>query len=124
MGTWGSGNLDSDGALDIVAQRSSEMTTRIWKAILSKDSTEADESDYDELFINIDTVVALDSVGLFRGWKMPTPDEFDTAIRTWLDLWDDYFDGMGSTVEFKAERKGVIEDTFAKFRVVLVNSGS
>ncbi len=122
MGTWGSGNLENDSALDIIGERSTKMTHLIWDSINSEGSTEADEDEHTELFINIDTLVALDSVGLFSGWEMPSPLEFDAAIQIWLKRWDAYFDGMGSTDEFRAERRAVIEKTFAKFRLVLVKN--
>ena len=51
MGTWGPGNLDSDGALDAVYTRSAELIKTLWERVQKQESWEADEWDYDALFV-------------------------------------------------------------------------
>ena len=117
MGTWGSGNLDSDGALDYMGDRSSELIGQIWDSLRDKTSTEADESDYDELFVNLEWLLALEAAGLVSGWTLPPVAELDPVTESWLAAWSEYFDGLAGP-EFKAERRAVIEKTFDRFRAL------
>lgn len=117
MGTWGSGNLESDGALDTVSELSSELVDKIWKALQSQQSWEADEHEYDELFVHLEWLLSLEKVDLFNIWDMPSPTEFDAVIEVWIAGWGKYFDGL-SGKEFKAERFNIIQKTFADFRVI------
>lgn len=117
MGTWGSGNLDSDGALDYVGERSDELVERVWSALKSKTSTEADEYEYDALFVDLEWVFALETAGCFNGWNLPPTSELDQVAAVWLEAWSVYFDGL-SGPEFRAERRAVIEETFGRFREI------
>ncbi len=118
MGTWGSGNLDSDGTLDIVADRSMQLITGLWGRLQQQQSWEADESDHDELFVDFEMLFALESAGAFNGWGLPPVAELDPVCERWLAGWAEYFPGLGPSEEFMAERRGVIEDTFARFREI------
>ncbi|MBN2497871.1 MAG: hypothetical protein JXR96_24975 [Deltaproteobacteria bacterium] len=117
MGVWGSGNLDSDGTLDIVGERSDELIERLWTAIKDTYSAEADESAHDELFVDLEWLFALEAGGCFNGWKLPAVSELEPVLEAWLAHWSGYFDGL-SGPEFKAERRAVIEQTFERLRVI------
>lgn len=117
MGTWGSGNLDSDGALDCVAERSDDLVDDVWASLRGVESTQADEYEYDLLFVNLEWINALETAGCFNGWRLPPVAELDPVLAAWLDAWSEYFDGLAGP-EFKAERQGVIEATFARFREI------
>ena len=115
MGTWGSGNLDSDGTLDVLGEQSQQLIDRMWAALKDTTSAEADESDHDQLFVDLEWILTLEDANRFSGWHLPTVAELDAAITTWVAHWSGYFDGL-SGPEFKAERLGVIEATFARLR--------
>jgi hypothetical protein len=115
MGTWGSGNLHSDGALDNVATRSDALVKEIWAALCDLSSAEADECEHDALFVAIEWVFALEAAGCFSGWNLPSAADLDAATAPWLARWSDYFDGL-SGPEFKAERRAVIAESFARLR--------
>lgn len=117
MGTWGSGNLDSDGALDCVSERSDELVASIWESLRDADSAEADEYEYDELFVNLEWLFAVEGAGCFNGWGLPDVAELDPVLEGWLTAWSTYFDGLAGP-EFKAERRRVIEATFGRFRKI------
>lgn len=118
MGTWGSGNLDSDGALDEVATRSARLMKQTWRRLRSRTSWEADEHAYDALFVDLETVLALDAAGLLSSAEIPDAAALDATIQRWLVGWDAYFDGLDPVGGFKAERRAVIEATFDRFKAV------
>ncbi len=117
MGTWGSGNLDSDGALDCIGELSTELISTVWTLMQSKASTEADESEYDELFARLEWLFAVDASGAFNGWTLPAVAEVEPVLATWFDAWGVYFDGL-SGPEFKAERGAVILASFQRFNAI------
>ena len=116
MGTWGPGNLDSDGALDAVAEHSSGLIGRVWSRLRDTTSAEADEWDHDALFVDLEMLFALADHGVFNGWDLPRATDLDPVTRRWLAHWEDYFDGLAPREGFKAERRGVIEASFARLR--------
>lgn len=122
MGTWGSGNLDSDGALDAVGTASDALARRIWTRLRRRASAQADEYDYDVLFVDLETALALHGAQLFSPAELPAADAFDAAVAKWLARWDAYLDELQPAEGFKAERRAVIEDTFARYRAVVVAS--
>lgn len=117
MGTWGAGNLDSDSACDYRAERSTALGERVWKPLQDDESTEADEDLYSQLFVDLEWLLTLEKADLFSGWGLPPVAELDPVVERWLTLWADYFDGL-SGPEFKAERRAVIEASFAQYRAV------
>ena len=117
MGTWGSGNLDSDGAMDTVRDRSKELTAKVWDGLRSESSTEADECEYDDLFVDLEWLLAVETAGCFNGWDLPSTAELDPVVEQWLAKWGVYFDGLAGP-DFKARRRAVIVETFDKMRAV------
>lgn len=117
MGVWGSGNLDSDGALDAMAERSNELIGRVWGCFKKTSSAEADESEHWQLCLDMEWLFALERTALFSGWGLPGVQEFDEVMALWLDAWSNYFDGL-SGPEFKAERKVVLTESIAEFRAI------
>ncbi|MFT5586685.1 MAG: hypothetical protein ACI9VR_004284 [Cognaticolwellia sp.] len=115
MGVWGAGNLESDGTLDVVSERSGVLLGRLWSALQEQESWEADESLHDELFVDIEWAIALHGAGLLSVWDLVPPQQFDAAVAIWLAGWSVYFDGL-SGPEFKAERRSAIEKSFAQLR--------
>lgn len=115
MGVWGAGNLESDGTLDAMSERSEELLGRLWTSLQEQESWEADESLHDELFLDIEWAIALHQAKRLSVWSLAPVTEFDQVTQAWLLGWAEYFDGL-SGPEFKAERRAVIEQTFAKLR--------
>lgn len=115
MGVWGAGNLESDGTLDAMSERSEELLGRLWTSLQSQESWEADECLHDALFLDIEWAIALHKAERLSVWGLAPVAEFDRVTQTWLAGWSEYFDGL-SGPEFKAERRGVIEQTFAQLR--------
>ena len=118
MGTWGPGNLDSDGALDELATRSAELVEQLWTRVQTQESWEADEWEHDALFVDFEFVFALETGGLLNGGALPSPAEVDTVRDRWLAGWDAYIDQLDPKPEFKRDRRAVIRETFARFRSI------
>jgi len=114
MGTWGPGNLDSDYALDEIAERSAELTARIL-ADLDSDSYEADSYAYVALFVDLETAIALHAARLFDPWKVPPPEVFAAKTKQWLERWSKSIVQLDPKDGFVARRRAAIEDTFARF---------
>ena len=110
--------MANDGADDEILDRSSALITRLWDRLQTEVSWQADEWDYEMLFVDFETIFALEAAGLFSGWALVEADAVDPVRDTWLAGWDAYYVGMGATPEFTAERRAVIEDTFARFRLI------
>ncbi|MCA9568806.1 MAG: hypothetical protein KC656_13230 [Myxococcales bacterium] len=113
MGTWGSGHLDSDGALDTVSERSAELVGRVWDALRDPSSREADEYGYDALFVDLTWLLHMAGTPAFSGWDLPPKSEVEPVLAAWIEGWGTYFDGLAGP-EFKAERQAVIEASFAE----------
>jgi hypothetical protein len=118
MGTWGPGNLDSDGALDELATRSAELVTQLWTRAQTKESWQADEWDHDALFVDFEILFALEEGGLLSSGTLPPPTEVDPVRDRWLAGWDAYIDELHPQPGFKEERRAVIAKTFARFRSI------
>jgi len=117
MGTWGSGNLDSDGALDAIATRSEALVADVWGAMQNLSTAEADEFEYDQLFADLEWLFALDAGGCLSLWRLPEPSAVDAATTPWLAAWEVYFRELAGD-EFLNERRGVIVASFERFRAL------
>ncbi len=109
MGTWGSGNLDSDGALDYRDAWSEKMVFRMLEILKSDKSWEDDK--YHELFMLVEWSLALREKDIFGGYSLPPSEELNSLFQTWLAHWDVYCLGLAGP-GFKAERLAVIEKSF------------
>lgn len=118
MGTWGAGNLDDDTALDEVGERSDALITQLWERIQKQESWEADEWECAALFVDLESLLALEAGGVFSGYSLPSRDKARPVIDRWLAGWGAYFDGLAPREGFKAERRAVIEQTFERFLTV------
>jgi hypothetical protein len=94
MGTWGPGNLDSDGALDEVAERSHALVEQLWRRLHTRQSWETDEIEYDALFVDFEIVFALEANGVFDGYALTQLENFEQVRDRWLAGWDDYIDRL------------------------------
>ena len=115
MGTWGSGNFESDSACDHRAELSQALIGRTLELLASEESWEADEDTYAELFVRLEWISALQQAGALDGFQLPNTNDLNELTTRWLAGWSDYFDGL-SGPEFKAERRAVIDETFLQLR--------
>lgn len=118
MGTWGSGNLENDYALEELADRSDDLIGSLFERAKRKTSREFDEYDHTTLFVEFEIAFALNAKGLLNG-ELPRPEEVEELKKVFVKDWDDYYqEGSGATQEHIEERKGVIIGTFNKFKEI------
>jgi hypothetical protein len=111
MGTWGAGNLDSDYALDELAERAHELINEMLLRWQRSDSREYDEYDHTTLFVEFEVVFALAAKGMIpSGRYIPAAATVRTLIADWLAGYDTF---MGA--EPWPERRKRIVATFEKF---------
>ncbi|WP_430791748.1 DUF4259 domain-containing protein [Actinoplanes sp. G11-F43] len=112
MGTWGSGNFDSDTAADHLAEVTGRLVSEVEEAMAGDPvELEADEYWGTAVPCNLELLtllagrdwvgVSLPEVATVEGWKA-----------TYLAAWDPSIDELGPSPEFKAERRAVLERTF------------
>lgn len=109
MGTWGSGNFDSDGALDFVAGITDDLTARI-EAILSDD--EASMLDEEGEAVLVPSVHLLAVLHESTGATIPKADVVARWKAHYLALFDAQIGGLDPAEGFEAERRTVIVETF------------
>ncbi|WP_309386865.1 hypothetical protein [Cerasicoccus frondis] len=109
MGMWGSGNLENDGAQNIIGDSSAKLFDEVIELLKNPSAAEYDEYEYDLLFVKIEMITALAEYGLIN--SSPEPSEIQPFFDPYLKKWEKYFQGA-STDEFAQERKAVIESSF------------
>jgi hypothetical protein len=110
MGTWGPENLSSDGAFDILHERSEALLKEIIQLAETREATEYDEHSHDLLFVLFETLFALDRHGLIR--TLPESEEATIVKDCYLERWDAYMKKNGQQWD---ERRAVIQKTFERF---------
>ena len=71
MGVWGSGNLESDSALDALGDKSDALIKSIFEGLKDLSTTEADEHEYYALFVDIEWLLALNEKERVNLWSIP-----------------------------------------------------
>jgi Domain of unknown function (DUF4259) len=120
MGTWGSGNFQSDTALDHLGTVVQPLFTQISQAFKNKVSLEPDEYDGTAALCNMDILVAI-AYGLgsqkspFFISKFPQVKTIESWQKIYLEVWDETIDGLDPDEDYKLERRDVIVKTFERF---------
>jgi len=107
MGTWGPGNLDSDSTHDILSEQSHKLIEETLELAASEEAAQYDEYDYDKLFVNFETIFALQRSHLLLYY--PEPEAAISCKHTYLARWDAY--AKKNKAEWD-ERRAVIAKTF------------
>lgn len=111
MGTWGSGNFDSDGALDYMGEIMDGLGTRIENTFADESLSYLDE--YGEAVIV--PSVAVMSVLCEQCHAVPPQAVTVTQWKTqYLTLFDDQIEGLGGSAEFNRERRATVVSTFER----------
>ncbi len=110
MGTWGTGNLDSDNASDyLVIEIFGPLQTQILSVLEGSTSAEADE-DGDATIVAVD---ALATLCAHFGYKSRISKVTLQSIRkTFLEIWSESIDGLDPVEGHKEARQAEIEKTF------------
>ncbi|WP_437961279.1 DUF4259 domain-containing protein [Sorangium sp. So ce119] len=113
MGTWGSGNFDSDGALDAYAGLVHGIAEQIDEGL----------GEGDVQFEDVDGEIALMEVLAVIGERCRALHLPLAQVESWarrvLAAYDAQIDALGATEAFKAERRAVLESTFDRLRAAV-----
>ncbi len=119
MGTWGSGNLESDGAQDTLAETCSELFAKLAELLQHPRGHEYDDEEIDQLFVTIETIFALNERGMII--SSPDPEELKPLFEDYIGRWESYFRSAGEC-EPPSDRRNVIVASFE--RILKISDGS
>jgi len=118
MGTWGNGNLDSDGAQDTLAGICDELFARVTELLQHPSAHEYDDEEIDELFVKIEMIFALNDRGMVN--SSPDPEVLRPLFEPYLQRWADYHRKAGHTPP--VERDTAMRDSFNRLLKIAENS--
>ena len=116
MGTWGSGNFDSDHALDYLADVCGPLVGKLTDVVENPELAEADEDGWEEALVAAEILAA---VGEHYSSEQLTPQLVTDCRDTILTQWDATIDGLDPDPDYKTERRAVIAATFARLLAVV-----
>jgi len=111
MGTWGTGNLDSDAAADHLEFVCAPMVRQIAEAMGDEKRIEPGEYDADAVMVNLEVLACLGE-NLACQFNLPDPITIASWKRTFLKIWDEMIDDLDPGPEYKVERRRIIAATF------------
>lgn len=112
MGTWGSGNFDSDTAADHLSEITGRLTEEV-EAAMAGDPVEIEPDEYWGVAVpcNLEILYLLaqqEHVGIVLP---PAASVIEWKAR-FLDVWERTIDGLGPKEAYKDERRAVLTRTF------------
>ena len=110
MGTWGTGNFDSDGALDNLAELVDQLVQQIQDLLGSEDGEGDVDEDGESKLMPWVHIVGLLSTQCKAA--PPKPDVVEAWRDKYVKRWDAQIDGLDPEPSFKVGRRAVIIETF------------
>ena len=108
MGTWGAGNFESDGALDFVGDVMDRLETEV-RAFADAEEPAIEDCE--------DVVMPAVAIMVARCQSCSAPPPKEELVARWrakyLSMYDEQIGGLDPDERFKAERRAIIERTFA-----------
>jgi hypothetical protein len=111
MGAWGYGNLENDGAQDLLASISKELFGRVMELLKHPRGHEYDDMEFDELGVRMEMIFALHERGMIN--TSPAPEDLKALCQPFLQRWADYW-RHAAHVEPGPEWRKVLEDSFTR----------
>ncbi|MEE1747385.1 MULTISPECIES: DUF4259 domain-containing protein [unclassified Streptomyces] len=112
MGTWGSGNFDSDTAADHLSGITGRLLSEIEEA-MAGDPVVLEPDEYDGVAVpcNIELLALIAEQG-HVGVTMPEPAVVEGWKKTFMDVWERTIDGLEPKQEYKEDRRAELIRTF------------
>ncbi|MBB2947758.1 hypothetical protein FB565_007529 [Actinoplanes lutulentus] len=112
MGTWGSGNFDSDTAADHLSVLTARLVREVEDA-MGGDPVELEPDEYWGVAVpcNLEVLHVLASKG-WVGVELPAAATVEAWKATFLAVWDARIDGLEPAPGHKEQRRTVLERTF------------
>jgi hypothetical protein len=116
MGTWGTGNFDSDTAADHLASLASKLIGEIETA-MAADPSEIEPDQYWGVAVpcNLELLALLADQG-WVGAMLPDVPEIEAWKTKFLAVWDATIDGLSPALEWKKARRTALVRTFDHLR--------
>ncbi|MGW9119587.1 DUF4259 domain-containing protein [Streptomyces sp. NPDC055663] len=112
MGTWGSGNFDSDTAADHLSGITGRLVSEIEEA-MAGDPVGLEPDEYDGVAVpcNVE-LLCLMAEQNHVGARVPEPAVAEGWKKTFLDVWERTIDDLEPEPEYKEERRAELIRTF------------
>ncbi|MEV7721814.1 DUF4259 domain-containing protein [Streptomyces sp. NPDC093108] len=112
MGTWGSGNFDSDTAADHLSGITGRLLSEIEEA-MAGDPVGLEPDEYDGVAVpcNIELLALMGEQG-HVGVAMPEPAVVEGWKGMFMDVWERTIDGLEPEQEYKEDRRAELIRTF------------
>ena len=112
MGTWGSGNFDSDTAADHVSAITGRLVSGIEEA-MAGDPTGLEPDEYAGVAVPCDIdLLCLIAEQRYVGAVVPEPAVAEAWKRTFMDVWERTIDDLEPTEGHKEARRAELNRTF------------
>ncbi|MFB6817801.1 DUF4259 domain-containing protein [Streptomyces sp. NPDC056347] len=112
MGTWGSGNFDSDTAADHLSDITGRLIARIAEA-MAGDPVGLEPDEYDGVTVPCDIeLLCLIAEQGHVGAGVPEPEVVAGWRRTFMDVWERTIDGLEPAPGHKEGRRAELTRTF------------
>ncbi|GGS16706.1 DUF4259 domain-containing protein [Streptomyces griseoviridis] len=111
MGTWGSGNFESDTALDHLSLVTDRLVTDITDA-MTGDPVALEPDEYWGVAVpcNVELLHTLAQAGRTTG--LPAPETIESWKRTFMAIWERAIDELEPSPAHKEQRRAVLHRTF------------
>ncbi|MEV6522178.1 DUF4259 domain-containing protein [Longispora sp. NPDC051575] len=112
MGTWGSGNFDSDTAADHLSELAGRLLDEV-EAAMAGDPVGLEPDEYWGVAVpcNLELLRVLAEQG-YVGVTLPEPEKITGWRDTFVAVWDATIDGLEPKPDYRTERRRVLVDTF------------
>ena len=111
MGSWGTGNFESDTAADHLSIVTGRLRKEIREAMADPRQLEPDEYGGVAVPCNLELLWLIGSQH-YVGCMLPSSEQLEAWKSTYLQVWDGYIDQLEPGPEYKAERRRVLCETF------------
>jgi hypothetical protein len=112
MARGGSGNFDSDTAMDFVGGLLDELIARVQDAVAESSRLEPDEYDGEVVPCIVDIIATL--YDLTGSASIPKPDIVAGWRTKFMEVWEAHIDGLGVSPQHKKSRRAVLKESFAR----------
>ncbi|MGP2439700.1 DUF4259 domain-containing protein [Streptomyces sp. JW3] len=111
MGTWGSGNFESDTALDHLSMVVDRLVTEVTDA-MTGDPVALEPDEYWGVAVpcDLELLHTLARAGHTTG--LPDPETIEDWKETFMAVWEATIDGLEPSPAYKEERRSVLNRTF------------
>jgi hypothetical protein len=119
MGTWGSGNFDSDTAADHLSIVTGRLLTEV-KDAMAGDPVELEPDEYWGVAVpaNLELLLLIAKQG-YVGVMLPDAATLASWKETFVSIWERSIDGLEPTPDHKKGRRAVLVKTFDQLAKLL-----